>query len=46
MVKKKNEVKENEEKPFDSVWALMLLSLLFWEPPKEQKVINIYMGDD
>lgn len=46
MSKKKNEVKESEENPFDSLWAVMLLSLLFWEPPKETKVINIYMGDD
>jgi hypothetical protein len=43
---KKNEVKENEEKPFDILLVVMLLSLLFWEPPKESKVINIYMGDD
>lgn len=46
MSKKKNEVKENSENSFDSLWAVMLLSLLFWEPPKEPKVINIYMGDD
>lgn len=43
---KKNEAKENEEKPFDGLWVAMLLPLLFWEPPKETKVINIYMGDD
>jgi hypothetical protein len=45
-MKKKNEIKENNDKFFDELWVLMLISLLFWEPPKEPKVINIYMGDD
>lgn len=49
---KKEEKKETieiptiESEPFDDLWALMLLSLLFWQPIKPDKIINIYMGDD
>lgn len=55
MTKKKEEKIEKEEiikladtipDPMDSLWALLLLSLLFWQPAKSDKVINIYMGDD
>lgn len=43
MKKKKEEKNEN---CLDSLWAILIISLLFWEPPKEKKAINIYMGDD
>ncbi len=45
---KKEEKKEVEETQsvFDGLWALLMLNLLFGEPPKETKVINIYMGDE
>lgn len=32
--------------PMDSLWALMMIALLFWQPAKPDKVINIYMGDE
>lgn len=38
--------KKEEENSLDFIWVLMLLSLLFYEPPKQPKVINIYMGDE
>lgn len=44
MKKKKEEKNEN---CLDDLWILLLFEfLLFGEPPKEKKVINIYMGDD
>ena len=58
MTKKKEEkVEENtipdledlklpEYAPMDDIWVLMLLSLLFWQPDKPEKVINIYMDGD
>lgn len=41
---KKKEIEETNDE-FNGLWVLMLLSLLFI-PPKEPKVINIYMGDE
>ena len=42
---KKNEIEEQQ--PFlDGLWVLMILTLIFNEPQKETKVINIYMGDE
>lgn len=32
--------------PMDSLWVLMIIALLFWQPTKPDKVINIYMGDE
>lgn len=41
----KEEIKENKYE-FDDFWILLLLPLIFYNPPKPTKVINIYMGDD
>lgn len=49
MTKKKEEtvkLADTVPEPMDSLWALMLLSLLFWQPDKPEKVINIYMDGD
>ena len=49
MAKKKEEtVKLVDTVPesMDSLWALIILSALFWQPNKPEKVINIYMGDE
>ena len=31
--------------PFDDLWALMILALIF-TPNKPDKIVNIYLGDD
>ena len=43
---KKVKLANVEPEPFDGLWVLMMLSLLFCQPIKPDKVINIYMGDD
>lgn len=45
MTKKKKEESTKDEL-FDDLWILLLLELLFMDPKKPEKVINIYMGDD
>lgn len=45
MTKKKKEEPAKDEL-FDDLWVLLLLELLFMEPKKPDKVINIYMGDE
>ena len=46
--KEKNivELSNTPPEPIDSLWALIILSSLFWQPNKPEKVINIYMGDE
>jgi hypothetical protein len=39
---------ENEtiSNDFDSIWAIMLIALLFMPQKQEPPIINIYLGED
>ena len=45
-MKKENKKENNAEYLSDDLWIFLLFLMIFWQPAKPQKTINIYMGDE